>query len=273
MIATQTIFVMAMNLARAPLLACLLLLIPSWGRAQAIDSVFVEVFNVRQSEIAGEPDLVTYRIFVDLAEGYELQMVYGDLKHSMRIETTTYFHNDPTHVVKYADRIDATQLSDPEVALDSWLTIGTIGDRFMGAPKKLDSDGSILDCQPLTVMDPSSNTPHATLRSPLCPVDGMIEVPAVKEVVNFKHEPGYLGKSMGSLVETSDGAWAVLGGAKGVTEQNILLIAQLSTTGTLSFKLNMQLETPDHQIVRYVASDPNESEIYFEGLTHGYRPR
>ncbi len=262
-----------MKLAQAALLAGSLCAFPVLCNAQAIDSVFIEVFNVRESAIAGEPDLVTYRIFVDLAEGFELQMVYGDDHHSMRIETTTEFYNSLTHLVKYADRIDPAWLSDPNDALDSWLTMGAIGDRYMGVPKSLDSDGSILDCPPPSIADPTLGSGPLRSRDPLCPVDGMIEVPEVKEVINFKHEPGYLGKYRGGLVETSDGAWAVLGGVKGVTDRNIILIAQVSTTGSLSFKLNLQVETPDHKPVRYVANDAREGEVLFNGLAYGYRPR
>ena len=262
-----------MNAKQVVLLPLILCLIPEQGRAQAIDSVFVEVFNVQHAAIAGEPDMVTYRIFVDLAEGYELQMVYGDLEHSMRIESSKPFYNDLKHAVKYADRLDKEWLTDPNVALDSWLTIGSIARGFMGVPKSLDTDGSIVDCAPPVVIDPSSKISSATPIGPLCPVDGMLEVPDAPEVINFKHEPGYLGMVSGGLMETSDGAWAVLGGTKGVTDRNILLIAQISTTGLLSFKLNLQIETPEHQPVRYVASDAREGEVLFSGLAYGYRPR
>lgn len=244
------------------------LLGPMIGCAQGIDSVFVEIFNVRPSTVAGGPDLTTYRIYVDLAEGYELQMVYGDQHHSMRIETTTEFFNSAKRSVKYGDRVDISALSDADAALDSWLTIGAIGRHHMGVPRALDTDGSVLD-DPA----PAASAFNAHENHPLYPSDGMIEVPAAIEIVNFKHEPGYLGESRGSLVETSDGAWAVLGGMRGATDMNICLLAQVSTTGTLSFKLNLQIKTPDHGPVKYVAANAREGEVLYEGLAHGSRAR
>nr|MBP6391898.1 hypothetical protein [Flavobacteriales bacterium] len=66
-----------------------ILLAPVIARSQAIDSVFVEVYHVQPGDVAGEPPLTTYRVFVDLAPDHELQMVYGDEKHQLRIHTTT----------------------------------------------------------------------------------------------------------------------------------------------------------------------------------------
>ncbi|MBK9074026.1 MAG: hypothetical protein IPL77_03445 [Flavobacteriales bacterium] len=86
--------------------------------------------------------------------------------------------------------------------------------------------------------------------------------PEIREVVNFNFASGYLGKVKGNLLETTNGAWAVLGGKAGVTENNLLLIAQISTTGTLSFLLNLQIETPEHEPVKYVARDPDRTKCF-----------
>jgi hypothetical protein len=248
--------------------AALLGLMPLQGIAQAIDSVIVEIFHVRESKVEGEAPLTTYRIFIDLAAGHELQMVYGDDRHSLKIETTTSFHNELERGVRYADRLNASSLEDPAIILDSWLTIVAVSDQYAGVPKAMDDDGSIVQCPPPIDHHAGASGEHPDARL-LCPVDGLLKVPGVREVVNFDMDPSYLGKIRGSVIGTTNGAWAVLGGVKGVTEENIVLLAQVTTTGELSFRFNLQIETPDHQPVKYVALDPGEGEILFEGLSYG----
>ena len=44
-------------------------------------------------------------------------------------------------------------------------------------------------------------------------------------------------------------------GVKGPTAENKVLVAQITTTGDLTFKLNIEIEKPGGQVVRYVSSD------------------
>ena len=244
-------------------------LAPGLVRAQAIDSVFVEVYHVQPSDVTGEPPLTTYRIFVDLAPDHELQMVYGDDKHQLRIHTTTAFHNDTLNGAKYAHQVDADRLNTSLLALDSWLTIGAASDQHMAVPRAMDTDGSILECPPYPARKGKKDGGRTYIPAPLCSSDGLMPYPEIREVVNFNFASGYLGKVKGNLLETTNGAWAVLGGKAGVTENNLLLIAQISTTGALSYLLNVQIETPEHEPVKYVARDPGPDEVLFEGLAYG----
>jgi len=245
------------------------LLAPGLAGAQAIDSIFVEVYHVQPGEVAGEPPLTTYRIFVDLAPEHELQMVYGDEKHQLRIHTTTSFHNDTVGGGKYAHQVDADRLNASQLALDSWLTIGAANDAYMGVPRKMDPDGSILECPPYPARKGKKEAALPNLPAPLCTSDGLIPYPEIREVVNFNFASGYLDKVKGNLMETTNGAWAVLGGKAGVTDKNLLLLAQISTTGTISFLLNLQIETPDHEPVKYVARNAAPDEVLYEGLAYG----
>ena len=104
---------------------------------------------------------------------------------------------------------------------------------------------------------------------PLCVRDGLLAIARIPEVVNFKMDPSYLHQIRGSTLRTIDGAWAVLGGTNGFTDRNTILIAQLTTTGELSFQLNLQIRTPDGEVVKYVAMDPVADEIQYPGLSHG----
>lgn len=222
------------------------------GGAQVIDSVLVEEYH-RSSSKEGE-ELVTYRIYIDLAQDHQLQMVYGDQRNQLEFHTTTVFFNDTLNGEKFGDKIDPGMLDTSMLAFDSWLTIGAATDSHWGVPLDLDTDGSLLG---------SNAGKHLSER------DGLMPVNEVKDVVNFKMEHGYLGSIPGPVIHTMDGAWAVLGGTKGVTEKNIVLIAQLTTSGELSFKLNLQVRDPEGQMRKVVSTSPNEAEEYYEGLRHG----
>lgn len=246
--------------AVVPILVC---------QAQAIDSVFVEVYHVQESGVQGEPPITTYRVYVDLAAGHELQMVYGDDKHQLRLFTSTAFLNDTMNGAMYGHMIDGAHLNSSRVALDSWLTIGAASDGHWGVPRSLDDDGSVLECPPYPGRKGQLlQGPYAT-STPLNVTDGLVARSPINDIVNFNFNPTYLRKLRGNFIETTNGAWAVLGGTTGVTERNLFLIAQLTTTGTIAFRLNLQIETPEHEAVKYVAGDPTLGEVLYPGLNFG----
>lgn len=227
--------------------------------AQPIEDVIVEKYHVQETADGGAP-LVTYRVFLDLAPGHYLQMVYGDEHHELRLETSTEFHNSSGGNVRFGDRspIDANDVHT--LTQDSWLTIGMVGIAHTGIPLALDTNGTILDCD-------GTVEKH----DPLCEVDGLFPMSSMREVVNFLLDPSYLGNMRGSVIATNDGAWAMLGGLKGSTSENIVLVAQLVTTGELHLVLNAQLGTPDGGYVKVVAKDAREGELQLGALTVGSR--
>ena len=241
---------------------------PRLAAQEAIDSVFVEVYHVQPAERPGDPATVTYRIFVDLAEGHELQMVYGDQAHKLRIWTTTAFENDTVLGAKFGHQIQAGRLNEGALALDSYLTIGAADNEHMGVPRAWDKDGSVLTCPPYPGSRSRTGDAGGIL-APLCITDGLIPYEEIREVVDFRFASGYLHKARGFDIETTDGAYAVLGGKRGVTDRNVLLIAQLTTTGELSYMLNLQIETPEHEPLKYVARDPGPGEFTHPSLTYG----
>jgi hypothetical protein len=71
----------------------------------------------------------------------------------------------------------------------------------------------------------------------------------------------------GPVFSTEDGAWAALSGATGpIPETNKVLIGQFTTNGVFSFKLNLQLGTPDGGVEQYVAESQIGDEILFSDL-------
>jgi len=233
----------------------------------AIDSMFVEVYHVEPPARQGDNPLVTYRIFVDLAPGHELQMVYGDERHKLRFWTSTAFENDTLAGAKFGHQIRKDRLNEGRAALDSYLTIGATDEGHLGVPREWDMDGSVLECPPYPDRKRLRGLPGAP--PPLCSTDGRIAATDVPEAVDFRFASGYLHKARGFDIETTDGAYAVLGGTPGVTDRNVVLIAQLTTTGELSYMVNLQIETPEHTPVKYVAGAPGPDERSHPSLLHG----
>ena len=233
-------------------------------RAQGVDSVWVETYHVWDSLGADGRPLVTYRIWVDMAPGYLMQVVYGDQAHDLEVFTTTEFVNTLSNSVKYADQRRAMDLLAYPFALDSWFTIGAASNEHMAVPLHLDKDGSVLRCPPYPKVKRGTDKNMS-----LCRRDGLMKVDTIKAIVNWRFEPGYLGDIRGGVVHTMDGAWAVLGGIPGVTSQNHVLIAQVTTSGELSFKLNIQVATTERVAIKYVHSRPSEGEVVLPSLSYG----
>lgn len=193
---------------------------------------------------------VTYRIFVDLKPGYNLQAVYGVNAHPLFIKTTTYFYNNNEFGQGSADYVKSAKIAGTTAALDSWITIGAACDKYMGVPKAEDKDGSVLKI--------------ASLEK----ADGLVAM-QVKPVTYFGAIPNFFNRTnTDGNFNTNNGSWAVFGGAKGATEDNKILIAQLTTDGELSYELNLQVGTPTGGSINYVAKNPEREEIKADALTH-----
>jgi hypothetical protein len=235
----------------------------------AVDSVFVELYHVEPGT-EGRPAVSTYRIYVDLAPEHELQMVYGDDRHPMVFHTTSTFINDTAHGGEFGRQISANELNISQAALDSWITIVQACDSFAGVPRTLDTDGSILPCPPSTAQPGArKRTVRTDGSTPLCKVDGLVRNQGSREIIPFNFTTSYLGPIVGNLLETTNGAWAVPGGSKGVTDRNIVLIGQFTTTGELAYRINLQVETPQHEAVKYVWRDPGPGEFVAKGSAYG----
>lgn len=224
-------------------------LLATSGRSQALEGIVVEQY---QRVIRENDTLTTFRVFVDLAEDHTLQMVFGSEHHPLRLESTAEFFNDTINGGKYGDRIDADRLVEGSTAVDSWITINAASDAHAGVPLAQDSDGSVL-------------RGRRYRKSPLARTDGLVPA-VVKQVVDFKMQPGYLGNIRGNTILCTDCAWSVLGGTRGVTVENMVLIAQITTTGALFYELNLQIGKPGGGFVRYVAADPQGDELFHAAL-------
>lgn len=194
----------------------------------------------------------TYRIYIDMKPGYSLQAVYGTQNHELFLKTSTIFFNDLTCYAETGFNIDAKKLHLAAVALDSWITMGAASRLHTGILKSEDD----------------SEYSFIKNRKSLSKVDGLTKgVLPNFQVFNIDLK-FFNNDSTASDFSANDGAWAAMGGVKGPTPENRVLIAQLTTTGKLSFGLNVQIGSPNGGTVQFVAKKTEGSEIQFDGLTN-----
>ena len=193
---------------------------------------------------------ITYRIYVDLKPSYHLQAVYGVAKHEFFFKTTTTFFNNKNGG-QSGDQIFDSKLNNNTVALDSWVTIGVATrDRF-GVLKTEDTDGSLIK------------------RNTLDKADGLVLAGQTQKLLYYGLDINFFSNEKGaSYFHSDNGSLATVGGGKGKTPANQVLIAQLTTNGKLSFELNLQIGTPTGGVVQFVAKNPEGDEIKFKQLTH-----
>jgi hypothetical protein len=159
---------------------------------------------------------VTYRIYVDMKPGYTLQAVFGVTNHELNLKTTTKFFNTYNGGDATGDKIDDLKINNPNVAFDSWITMGAATDEHFGIPKTEDTDGSIIKTKGFEK------------------VDGLIKA-KIKPVTYFGLDLTFFNNIKDATSFTTDNAsWAIFGGIKGPTDDNKVLIAQLTTDGKLS---------------------------------------
>jgi hypothetical protein len=226
----------------------------------ALEGLYIEAYYLSDSNDAGDEDggslpegFFTYRIYADLHPGYFLTTVYGDQQHELFLSTTTLFFNNEDRGEETGDKIRANNLGDNTVALDSWVTIGAASDSHLGIPKKLDTDGSIIggpnnDGGSEGIEEGLLANNDERIAIPLTTSDGMVEA-AIDELTIIGADLSVLGDvNAGPELRVDGGAWAILNddrGVKGPTEENMVLIAQITTDGVLTGKLNIQLSISD----------------------------
>jgi hypothetical protein len=226
----------------------------------SLESIIVEKYYAAEAadyaDTAGgilPKGAITYRIYVDLKPGYTLQAVYGVTSHELKIGTSTYFFNNKNMWEPTADLMDAKKINESTRALDSWLTMGAATKTHYGILKSDDKDGSIIKRKSLDV------------------ADGLIAW-KIKPVTIFGLDMSFfINPNKPSSFSSTNGSIAVFGGVSGPTDDNKILIAQLTTNGELSFELNVQVGTPTGGSIQYVAKNPRDEEIKFDELTYSVK--
>jgi Secretion system C-terminal sorting domain len=260
--------------------ACLLLFIsPLFVKAQ-LEKVIVETYYISNAndsaDVNGDTNSLpigskTYRVYVDLEVGSKLLKLYGGKGHPLKFSSTQNFYNKKDRGACFGSDILSGFLKGNTLALDTWLSLGLAatsasGKTFYGVPKTQDNDGAaLLISNSNTILE--NNDANAGL--PLTSADGIFTVAGtpikqgpLKKGVFFGLNNGndtstIFGKIKTGKVFNSD--FCSLEDTSGVkgpkADSNQILVAQLTTTGDLSFELNIDVQLPNGTIKRYVASE------------------
>jgi hypothetical protein len=233
---------------------------------QGLEGVLVERYHELPANVQGdEAPLVTYRIYLDLAPGYSLLSVFGEQDRHLFYRTSTRFFNDTVNGTGGGERVDPKLLQRFPLALDSWLAFGFATSAHKAVPLHLDPDGSVLRRSRTRDGAPGYDLD-------LHKKDGLVPANRVPEVMKLDFTTSYLENLEGSLLETTVGAYGVMGSVAGATPENMVLIAQLTTDGELSYGINVALRAPDGTIVKYLAYPAKAAdEVEFPALRMGRR--
>ncbi len=253
------------------IIAASALLVAGVATAQGLENVLVETYYISNATDATDTDggnlpagSVTYRVYIDMLPGYKLLTMYGEPNHELRFETSTLFFNNEDRGAIAPNSIPTNNIGNNTVMVDSWLGIGAGSSTLWAVPKSEDNNGAIINTDGfLQNADPLAGFP-LVLR------DGLIGGPGAPPVVTFVPNTGDFSAlndvNDGPVVSIFNAAWASLGGTFGPTALNRVCVAQITTNGDFSFKLNVQLLGPNGEDERYVSSNPAGSEIEFPGL-------
>lgn len=257
---------------------CLLLLAIS-ARSQGLENIIVEKYYISDANDAVAATggylptgSVTYRIYVDMKPGYKFKEVYGSAGHELRIATSTYFFNNEDRGEIVANSIFKNQLQNNTVMLDSWLSAGAASNSAGSTIANLgilkaDDDGVA------TVVNVDGLLQNANTLAgiPIKTQDGLIAGTPKSIVLNGLGADSLFSDqnfvASGTVFSETSGSWGA-DGAIGATSDNMVLIAQITTDGVFSFKLNIKIETSGGGIENYVAENPLGSEIQFNGCIY-----
>ena len=210
---------------------------------QGIEGMIVEEVDA-SSALAGA---TSYRVYIDLADGYQLQSVYGNQSSPMNISTTTEWYNDGFGSVSGEGINSAIIDAFPTAAFDSYVSTGGASSTQLGVQIADDMDGTAdgrITGSPTstTVADPSNQISDA-----------------FGAVTNSSTNV--------SITTVAGATWATIDDNSDQTPGNLVLVGQFTTTGDLALQLNVQIRnTTTLTVEKYVASNPLADEVLFEAL-------
>lgn len=224
---------------------------------------------------------VTYRFFLDLAPGSRLVSVFGSADHPFSIESTRRFFNN-IDGASFGYEIPKVSYESNTVALDSYITLGQNGFQgqrnFFGIPKSDDTDGSfigglnndggseMIEGGLLTNTDPLAGIP-------LTEADGMDTLNlTITEWFSFGIEDFASGAdtsifsfdAVDSLFFSNQFVLQCEGVYGVDPASNQVLIAQLTTPGEISLRLNAQVLSASGDTITYVGTNVvNQPNTFF----------
>lgn len=255
-----------------------------------IDSLIVERYYVAGGKDTLNFDLaeplqngsVTYRIFVDLAEGSQLLEIFGNEDHPFIISSTEAFFNNTFRNQSFGYRNNERSFAYNTVALDTWITLGLGTRNHIGVLKTDDSDGSLPEISEnengvLKNEDPDAGIP-VSISDGYIPADtlpafshtGIFDILTGQDSTIFGINYGktFFYSEEFSLRENSQT------GIMGPEPYNRVLICQLTTRGELSFSMNLRIRDASGDIYNYFGKDTiidmDNNERFSSWLTYPF---
>ncbi|MFN6379252.1 MAG: Ig-like domain-containing protein, partial [Flavobacteriales bacterium] len=212
-----------------------------------------------------------YRVYVDMAAGYEFSQIFGSPTHNLTVTSSANFFNDPSFGVPYTPNVSASNFRTETAWLDSYFTVGGVRNGSVGVLKSEDTDGSVGHATGLL-----ANNAGGCFGLPITGAgaqDGMVPSSPSTYItpssIGLDAVVSALDQTAGNSVVVTNGFLASLGGVVGATSSNMVLIGQFTTSGSLSFELNLQLiNTATGVAENYVASNPVGGELTHPTLTY-----
>jgi hypothetical protein len=241
-----------------------------------LKGIIVEKYYVSSKEDSKSPEFsgglekgsTTYRIYVDLKPGYTFQVAYGSPDHELFFKSKKPFYNHIEHGSECPDRIPLRTYKKNICRLDSWLSVGAAGENQLAVLKSEDDTIQVFPTEGNFLKNKTKE-----MGRPLTEVDGMVDRTDLTYPTFFQIDDVI--KALGSTTNTNfiriyNGAWAAMGkGTQGLDSlHNRVLIAQLTTKGKLTYKLNLLIGKPDGSSEKYVAKYPKEGEFTHPELTN-----
>jgi len=241
-----------------------------------LESLIVEKYYVSNAtDAAGSVGTlptgsVTYRFFLDMLPGYKFQAAYavpgsgGIGAHTLFFNTTTSFFNNEDRGAT-TPTYTKTQARSNSVMLDSWISVGGVAAGNVAVLKSED-DGIatvVNNSSPIMLQnaDASAGIALSLQDGYLLGTPGTVTTVGPQMITQLAVFDAT--SNVGNSFSITDAAWSNLTGSTGPTASNRVCIAQITTDGILSYKLNVQLGTPTGGVQRFVAENPVAAEILF----------
>lgn len=212
---------------------------------------------------------VTYRVFVDMNAGWKLNQIFAVPGNSLTVNSTSGFYNHPSNSVQTTPTLSSGNNANTHSSLDSWFTMGMTQSGKVGVLKSQDTDGSVFT-QSNGLL---TNNPGGCFGLPIKGSGAQDGYLPVSPNISTNGLGGFgsiaaLDAATSGTITITDGALAVLGGITGATSSNMVLIGQFTTTGQLSFALNVQIQNATSGAVEnYYASNAPSGSTNFTHST------
>jgi hypothetical protein len=244
-----------------------------------LEGLFIEKYYVSDSLDATDTTgghllqgEVTYRVFLDLAPGSRLISIFGDDEHPFSIGSTRRFFNN-VDGASFGYEIPKVSYESNTVALDTYISLGQNGfqglKKYYGIPKTQDTDGSFIgglnnDGGSEMIEGGLLVNADATAGIPLTDADGMDTLNLTISnwfsfgIVDFASGADtsiFSPNAVDSLFSSNQFVLRCEGVYGVEPDSNQVLIAQLTTPGEISLRLNAQLVNSSGDTLTYVGTN------------------